>query len=155
VTTHHEYLKTELPLLHQRVNKVAQVHGGRDASLLEVAQLYGGLRAELEMHLRKEEMILFPAIERYESALENGLPLPRMPFGSLANPIAMMESEHSGAGNALERMRELTDAWQPPSHACATYRAMLSGLQELERDLHTHIHLENNILFPRAIQLEN
>ena len=98
--------------------------------------------------------MLFPAIERYEAATKSGLPLPPAPFGSIANPIGVMEREHDSAGAALARIRELTVDFQVPGYACSTYRAMLDGLKALEADLHAHIHLENNVLFPRVVALE-
>jgi regulator of cell morphogenesis and NO signaling len=106
------------------------------------------------MHLRKEEAILFPFIVQYGRAELQNRPTPPVPFGSIANPIAMMEHEHAGAGHALKEIRELTGNFNPPSYACATVRALYNGLLALEKDLHIHIHLENNILFPRAIALE-
>lgn len=155
LATHHEYLKLELPQLGQRLVKVVRAHGDKDpATLGELEAVYEGLWRELDLHMHKEEMMLFPAIERYEAAANAGLPLPPSPFGTIGNPIAVMESEHDSAGDALRRIRELTHDFQPPAYACATYRALLEGLQSLEADLHTHIHLENNILFPRAIELE-
>jgi regulator of cell morphogenesis and NO signaling len=155
VSTHHEYLKLELPRVGQRLAKVVQVHGANDpAALSELENVYKGLWQELDLHMHKEEMMLFPAIERYDAATQTGLPLPPSPFGTIANPIGVMEAEHESAGAALTRIRELTSDFQAPSYACATYRAMLDGLRALEGDLHIHIHLENNILFPRVIALE-
>jgi regulator of cell morphogenesis and NO signaling len=155
VSTHHEYLKLELPRVGHRVRKVAEVHGASDpAALSELESVYEGLWQELDMHMHKEEMMLFPAIERYAAADHAGLPLPPSPFGTIANPIGVMEAEHESAGTALARIRELTADFQAPPYACGTYRAMLDGLRALEADLHTHIHLENNILFPRVIAME-
>jgi regulator of cell morphogenesis and NO signaling len=155
VSTHHEYLKLELPRVGQRLKKVVQVHGASDpAALSELENVYEGLWQELDMHMHKEEMMLFPAIQHYEAATQSGLPLPPSPFGTIANPIGVMEAEHESAGAALQRIRELTSDFQAPSYACGTYRAMLDGLRALEADLHIHIHLENNILFPRIIALE-
>lgn len=154
--THHEYLKLELPRLAQRLEKVMRVYGEQDrATLAPLPQLFGGLRSELDLHMHKEEEILFPFIDRAESAVSGGKPAPPAPFGSMANPIAMMEHEHDSAGAALRGMRECTKDYEVPSYACVTYRSLLEGLRELERDLHIHIHLENNILFPRAIALES
>lgn len=153
--THHEYLKLNLPALWQRLEKVRQVHAGRDPARLEaMAEVYSALRAELEDHMHKEELILFPAIRRYHAAAAQGLPMPPVPFGTIANPIRVMEREHVSAGDALARLRRLTADYQLPSWACDTVRALWRGLQELEQDLHIHIHLENNILFPRAVALE-
>ena len=155
VTSHHEYLKLELPRVGQRLRKVVEVHGEEDpAALHELESVYDALSQEMNFHMHKEEMMLFPAIERYEAAMQSGSPLPPAPFGSIANPIAVMEGEHDSAGRALGRIRELTIDFQAPPYACSTYHAMLDGLKALETDLHTHIHLENNILFPRVIALE-
>jgi regulator of cell morphogenesis and NO signaling len=155
VATHHEYLKLEFPRVGQRLRRVVQVHGENDpAGFYELETVYEGLWQELNLHMHKEEMMLFPAIERYDAAAQSGSPLPPPPFGSIANPIGVMLAEHDSAGIALSRIRELTNNFQAPPYACSTYRAMLDGLKALEADLHTHIHLENNILFPRVIALE-
>jgi regulator of cell morphogenesis and NO signaling len=155
VATHHEFLKLELPRVGQRVQKVVQVHGHLDPDgLHELERVYVGLWQELSLHMHKEEVMLFPAIERYEAAARSSLPLPPVPFGRMGNPIGVMEAEHESAGRALSRIRELTGDFQAPAYACSTYRAMLDGLKALETDLHTHIHLENNILFPRVKDLE-
>ena len=116
--------------------------------------VFGSLREELQMHMHKEERILFPFIEQYGRAEALGQAMPGVPFGSIANPIAMMEREHVSAGDALGEVRTLTHDYQLPSYACSTVRALYEGLQALEADLHVHIHLENNILFPRAVALE-
>ena len=155
ISTHHEYLKLELPRLGKRLQKVVQVHHDNNpAALDELEKVYEGLWQELAMHMHKEELMLFPAIERYEAATKSGLPLPPAPFGSIANPIGVMEREHDSAGAALARIRELTVDFQVPGYACSTYRAMLDGLKALEADMHAHIHLENNVLFPRVVALE-
>ena len=155
VATHHEYLKIELPALGNRLVKVHEVHGARDpVTLARMVEVFGALREELEMHMHKEEVILFPFIQRYGAAAAQGLPLPSVPFGSIANPIRVMEREHDTAGDALGELRRLTGNYQLPPYACSTVRALYEGLQTLETDLHIHIHLENNILFPRAIGLE-
>lgn len=155
VNTHHEYLKLELPRVGQRLRKVVEVHGEKDpAALCELETVYEALWQEMDLHMHKEEMMLFPAIERYEGAMQSGSQLPPAPFGSIANPIAVMEAEHDSAGSALGRIRELTIDFQAPAYACSTYHALLDGLKALETDLHIHIHLENNILFPRVIALE-
>lgn len=104
--------------------------------------------------MHKEELMLFPFLEQYGRSEALGRPLPPVPFGSVANPIGVMEREHEGAGGALLEIRELTRDFEYPSYACSTVRALFDGLKALEADLHVHIHLENNILFPRAIALE-
>jgi regulator of cell morphogenesis and NO signaling len=155
VNRHHEYLRRELPALAARVEKVYRVYNERyGETLTGLPQVYSALREELEMHIRKEEMILFPAIASFEAAVNSGSMLPNTPFGSVAHPIRMMEAEHDSAGDALAQIREITGNYSVPEYACVTYKAMIAGLQDLEQDLHLHIHLENNILFPRAIRLE-
>jgi regulator of cell morphogenesis and NO signaling len=116
--------------------------------------VFGSLRVELEMHMHKEEAILFPFLAQYGRAETLGQPLPPIPFGSIANPIGMMEREHESAGGALAEIGEITHGFSYPPYACSTVRALFDGLKALKNDLHAHIHLENNILFPRAIALE-
>ena len=155
VTTHHDYLRRELPAIDTRLEKVYRVYNQRyGPTLMGLPEVFAGLRAELEMHIMKEERVLFPAIAAYESAVNSGKALPATPFGTVANPIHMMEAEHESAGQALASIREITRNFDLPDYACVTYRALIKGLEELERDLHMHIHLENNILFPRAEKLE-
>lgn len=142
LSTHHAYLNRELPALSTRLEKVYRVYHRRSGETLPgLPEVFSSLRSELEMHMRKEEMVLFPAI------------VARRPFTSIANPIAKMEAEHEAAGAHLAEIREITKNFDTPEYACVTYRALMSGLQELEQDLHMHIHLENNVLFPRAMQL--
>lgn len=148
--THHAYLRFELPRLGAMTRKVATVHGEREPHLRELAGLFGAFHAELDAHMAKEEQVLFPIIRKLEEAHS----LPSFHCGSVANPIRMMEHEHDNAGDALARMRALTRDYTPPPEACNTYRAMLDGLQELEKDMHQHVHKENNILFPRAAERE-
>lgn len=150
VAKHHAYLREELPRLEAMSAKVAKVHASSDERLRELAQVVDALSTELHAHMMKEEQILFPIIRQ----LVHADTLPSMHCGTLANPIRVMELEHDSAGGALENMRRLTDGFTPPEWACNTYRALLHGLHELELDLHRHIHKENNILFPRALQLE-
>lgn len=149
VQTHHDYLRRELPRLTELTTKVAAVHGSGHAELEEVRYTFAVMRAELEEHMMKEERILFPMIAQIESGdAEAG-----MHCGGIQNPIRVMELEHDSAGAALARMRELTRDYTVPQDACNTYRVMLEGLAALEADLHQHVHKENNILFPRAIEL--
>jgi len=150
VDTHHAYLVLELPRLSAIVAKVAEVHGERHPELAQVRSTYEALREELESHMMKEEHILFPAIRMMEQSGGGG----GLPFGSINNPIHMMEFEHDSAGRALAQLRALTHDFTTPADGCNTYRAMLHGLERLEADLHLHIHKENNILFPRAAALE-
>jgi regulator of cell morphogenesis and NO signaling len=156
VERHHTYLRAELPRIDERLVKVlSKDKYAQDAPMLaEVSETFSALRAELEMHLMKEERVLFPFVLQYEDAANGDGPMPQPPFGTLDHPIAMMEYEHQSAGDALRRLRAATNGYQVPEYACPTYRALIEGLADLERDLHMHIHLENNLLFPRAVALE-
>lgn len=140
VSVHHAFLRRELPRLRGLVDKVLEAHGSRHPELDDVRATYVALQAELDQHMMKEERILFPAIVEAQDGA---------PAGSFEGPIRVMEHEHVSAGRALDRLREVTRGYAPPEDACNTYRAMLDGLAELERDLHRHIHEENNVLFPR------
>jgi regulator of cell morphogenesis and NO signaling len=154
VSTHHEYVKKELPRLHGLATKVLAAHGPNHPELSELQQAFENLDNELTQHLRKEEMILFPYIAQLERALAGGGAQPHSCFGTVANPIAMMTMEHDSAGVLMAEIRQLSGNYTPPQDACPTYHAFYNGLKEFEQDLHQHIHLENNILFPRAIELE-
>jgi regulator of cell morphogenesis and NO signaling len=155
VTKYHADLRDELPRLGQMAAKVLDAHGARYPDVLPAfAATFRGLREELESHMMKEERILFPYIERLEALAADGQGLPASPFGSIQAPIGMMEHEHEIAGSALARLRELTAGYVPPADACNTFRGLYHGLAELEKALHEHIHLENNVLFPRAARLE-
>ncbi len=149
--THHAYLSEELPRLDFMTEKVSRVHGDKDARLYEMREAYVALKAELEPHMMKEEKILFPIVRQLEASAER----PEFHCGSVANPIRQMEHEHDLAGNALAILSETTDGYTPPEWACNTYRAMLDSLARLQRDMHQHIHKENNVLFLKAIELEN
>ena len=153
--THHEYLKLELPRLGALLAKVIEKHNRKYGNIPErLGAIYGELRAELESHLMKEEMVLFPLIEDIESAARTGRPAAPAHCGSVNNPIRVMLHEHDAAGHALAAMRSVTGEYEVPADACNTFRALYHDLQALETDLHQHIHLENNILFPRAAALE-
>jgi regulator of cell morphogenesis and NO signaling len=149
VATHHRYLWDELPLLDALSAKVARVHGERHPELRDTRALVGAFRADLEQHMRKEELVLFPAIERLEQGVRD------FPFGSISNPIGMMEAEHERDGAILEQLRARTDGYTVPADACASYRTLYERLGRLERDTHEHIHLENNVLFPGAASLHS
>jgi regulator of cell morphogenesis and NO signaling len=155
VNTHHEYLKREFQPLGERLAKVYRVYNERyGETLIGLPETFTALRSELETHMLKEERILFPAIVAAASASAAFAPMPVNPFGGVNNPIRMMEGEHESAGRLLAEIRAITRDFEIPGHACVTFRALMNGLKELEQDLHLHIHLENNILFPRAIDLE-
>ena len=148
-STHHAYLKEELPQLVEKADRVAYKHGWRDPRLPAVAQTMRELAQEMFDHMAKEERVLFPLVRALE---QKGVAAHSC--GSIANPIRQMESEHDSAGNALVRLRELTDGFQPDADSCNTHRAMLAGFAQLEGDLHDHVHKENNVMFPRALALE-
>ena len=148
--THHAYLRRELPRLSGLVEKVAEVHGDQDPRLRDLVQVFSHFVGHLQSHMLKEERVLFPAIQTIAESDR----MPQLSIGSVAFPIGGMEAEHAEAGDTLTRIRELTDDLTPPDWACNTYRAMLAGLEELELDMHQHIHKENNVLFPRAIEYE-
>ena len=152
--THHLYVKTELPRLAVLAQKVVNRHGETQAHLPAMQNLLAQLDEELIHHLGKEEHVLFPYIAKLEGALISGGAHPEACFGTIESPIAMMTSEHEAAGALLAELRRLSDHYTTPIEACPTYHAYYDGLKEFEQDLHRHIHLENNILFPRAIALE-
>jgi regulator of cell morphogenesis and NO signaling len=149
--SHHAYLRRELPRLHEMITKVAAVHGERYAWMREVLAVFEPFTRELAAHMMKEEQVLFPMIRTMESGESH---VAGHCGGTIANPVRMMEHEHDDAGEALRRMNELTHTYTPPADACNTFRAALDGLRELEADMHQHVHKENNVLFPAALELE-
>jgi regulator of cell morphogenesis and NO signaling len=154
LNNHHQYVSRMIPVLSVHTGKIAAVHGGRHPELIEVARHFAAIAAELEIHMRKEELVLFPYIRSLVIARRAGMSPATPPFGSVSNPIAMMEQEHQTAGDEMAVIRELTGGYAIPDDACTTYRVTLQELADFERDLHQHVHLENNILFPKAIALE-
>lgn len=155
VATHHRYVREAIPRLRGHLEKVARVHGERHPETVKVAERFAHLAGELLAHMGKEEGVLFPYIVRLARAARTGEKPPASFFGTVGNPIRMMEHEHRAAGDEMAELRELTGGYTTPEDACMTYRVAYSELHEFERDLHRHVHLENNILFPRAIQLES
>ena len=152
--THHRFTRAEISRLGPLFDKVCSVHGKKHPELASLRATFGDLALELSTHMMKEEMVLFPYIERMEEAvLEKSAVVPP-PFGSVRNPVAMMMHEHDGAGQALAEMRQASHAYTVPPDACVSYSTLYRALDEFETDLHQHIHLENNILFPRAIEME-
>jgi regulator of cell morphogenesis and NO signaling len=143
VSTYHDTLREELPRLQAMAARVSQVHGTRTPRFLQILEIVDALGADLLGHLRKEEMVLFPAIRAIDTD--------RADAAWLAAPVSVMEHEHDRAGALLDDLRELTGGYTPPDGACATTRALYHGLEELERAMHVHVHLENNVLFPRAL----
>ncbi len=154
LNVHHQYVEESSPLLLQYAKRVNHVHGHHYTELNEIEELVIKLVQAMAAHQRKEELILFPFIKKLVKAEAEGTEVPATHFGSVENPIHMMEEEHEEAGDFLKRISELSSGFTPPQGACNTYRAFYAKLDEFEQDLHQHIHLENNILFPKALKLE-
>lgn len=148
--THHAYLHEELPRMRGLVEKVAKAHGETDPRLIQLNQVFQRFQEEMELHMVKEEQILFPLVRR----MAQGESAASFHCGSVRGPVSVMRHEHDAHAVNLGLIKELTENFAVPDYACNTYRAMLDALQELEQDLHRHIHKENNILFPGAEALE-
>ena len=144
VDRHHGYVRTETPRLQTWLDKVVAAHGARHAELARLRAVFTRMSGELAQHMAKEEMILFPAMRHLEAGADAGL----------AHPVRRMMTEHEDAGRDLAEMRELSGGYQPPASACTTWRVLYQGLEAFEADLHRHVHLENNVLFPRALETE-
>ena len=154
IENHHAYIRQVIPSLLAHTRKVASVHGERHPEMIRTADIFAVVADEMMSHMHKEEQMLFPYIAALFNSLQDKAPVPRSPFGSVSNPIAMMEQEHDAAGSMMYEIRELTNSYALPDDACTTYRVTLQELKEFEHDLHQHVHLENNILFPKAAQME-
>ena len=154
VNTHHAYVRKTLPEIRGYALKVSQVHGGRHPELIPIQQLVEEVNRELSAHLVKEENILFPFIKELVMAKDRSQSPRTAQFGSVQNPIHMMEEEHETAGRYMEEIRTLSNNYALPDDACASYSLLFKMLNDFEEDLHIHVHLENNILFPKAIALE-
>jgi regulator of cell morphogenesis and NO signaling len=156
VTRYHDHLREELPRLEAMAAKVNTVHGAKLPEIFpRLNAVLNELSQDLTAHMTKEEMILFPAIKELDGArAESRAPQPRFPLGALKMPMSVMEQEHDRAGELLAALRDMTGAYAPPDWACNTFRGLYAGLEELESDMHVHVHLENNILFPRSAELE-
>lgn len=155
VETHHTFCRQEVARLEPLLDKVIQAHGAAHPELRRIKTLFSGLSKELLMHLTKEEQTLFPYISRMEESVTQGIPFPRPAFGTVQNPVRMMVLEHDNAGAAFHEMRNLSGGYQLPPDGCNSYRALYHGLKSFESDMHQHVHLENNILFPRAVAMED
>jgi regulator of cell morphogenesis and NO signaling len=154
VRKHHNFVRDEMPRLMTLAAKVVARHGGQDPALVEVRDCIAKIDQEMTSHMLKEEQVLFPYIARMEHQLIAGEELPPAFFGSVRNPIASMLAEHDSAGELLKRIRSLTRDYTLPEGACPTFKALFSTMQEFETDMHRHVHLENNILFPRSLAME-
>jgi len=155
IKRHHAYVNKSIPILKKNLEKVCQVHGEQHSELFEIKKLFNDCAGELTKHMMKEEIMLFPFIERLETSKMANSPLPKSPFGSVSNPIRMMVADHQNEGERLKEIALLSDNYQPPDDACTTYEVTFKLLRDFEDDFQRHIHLENNILFPKANDLEN
>lgn len=155
VNKHHVFTREEIERLQALLAKVCSVHGENHTELFRLNAVFQKLCAELEPHMMKEERMLFPYIVAMEEAVTGKSAPPRPPFGTVRNPVRMMMYEHDAAGDLLREMRQLSNGYATPPDVCISYQTLYQALEAFEQDLHQHIHLENNILFPRALELEN
>ena len=154
VNNHHAYINRMIPVLLAHTQKIASVHGKNHPELLKVAESFGKVYKELKQHMMKEEQILFPFIKQLVTAKRNGRKAEAPYFGTVKNPIRMMEAEHQSAGDEMYDIRTFTNGYSIPDDACNTYSVTMQELKDFEEDLHKHIYLENYILFPNAVDLE-
>ena len=152
--THHRYVEEKTPVLQQFLDKLCKVHGGAHPELFEIRDLFFASAQDLAAHMKKEELILFPFVKNMVKAKISNEAIQQPHFGTVENPVNMMKHEHTVEGERLRKIADLTNEYTPPADACNTYKVTFAMLQDFENDLHKHIHLENNILFPKAIQLE-
>ncbi|NGP88762.1 iron-sulfur cluster repair di-iron protein [Fodinibius halophilus] len=155
IERHHEFVRSKTSEIEMYARKVARVHGDRHEELIGIRDTFLKLKEEMLSHLMKEEEILFPYIKKLVEADKNDSAIDEPDFGTAANPVAMMEAEHEDAGNLMAQIEELSNGFTPPQDACATYRVLFQNLEGFQDDLHKHVHLENNVLFPKALRLEN
>jgi regulator of cell morphogenesis and NO signaling len=154
VSKHHAYVLQMIPVIYAHTQKVKKVHGAHHPEVVRIADRFETVAADLQQHMRKEEQVLFPYILSLEQIKQSGGELPPPPFGTVKNPIRMMEQEHQSAGDEMYEIRSLSAGYAPPEDACTTFKISYKELEEFEKDLHQHVHLENNILFPAAVALE-
>ncbi|WP_433829241.1 iron-sulfur cluster repair di-iron protein [Flavobacterium anhuiense] len=152
--THHRYVEEKTNVLLPFLDKLCKVHGANHPELFKINELFIGCAGELSQHMKKEELVLFPFVKRMVKTKESDGILSQPSFGTVSNPIAMMMHEHDNEGERFREIAALTNNYTPPADACTTYRVTFAMLKEFEADLHKHIHLENNILFPKAVILE-
>lgn len=152
---HHRYVESKTPVIQAYLDKIAAVHGDRHPELHEINALFSASSQDLAAHMKKEELVLFPHVRKLMKATLNGKAADAPHYGSVQNPIAIMMKEHEAEGDRFEKISALTDAYTPPADACNTYLVTFAMLAEFEKDLHLHIHLENNVLFPAAAEMES
>jgi regulator of cell morphogenesis and NO signaling len=154
LSTHHVFTVEETTRLTPLMEKVVRKHGEAHPEVVELRDVYAHLVDSLIPHMQKEENVLFPYIQQMEAAVKHGSAPPLPHFGTVENPVRMMTRDHEGDGLRLAKIRQITKHFTPPEDACPSFTALYAGLEDLEKDLHRHIHLENNVLFPAAIELE-
>jgi regulator of cell morphogenesis and NO signaling len=154
VSEHHDYVRAEGPRLLELLRKVKARHEWVHPEVTTISDVFADVFQELSIHMLKEEQVLFPYLNSMEAAVLSGKTVPPAFFGSVLNPIQHMLADHNIAGDSLARISTLSNGYQPPPDGCPTFRALYHGLAEFEQNLHRHVHLENNILFPRALEME-
>lgn len=154
INTHHDYVRADVPFITELANKVAAVHGKQHAEVVQVADIFNRLGKDLSLHLMKEENLVFPFIKALILNEQSGMGSLATAFDSIQAPTQMMEMEHEQAGEDMAEIRAITTNYTLPADACTSYTILYKKLQEFENDLFNHVHLENNILFPKAIVLE-
>lgn len=152
--THHRFVEEKTPVILQFLDKLCSVHGNNHPELFEINELFKGSAGELRPHMKKEELVLFPFVKRMMNATKSHGVIGKPHFGTVKNPISAMMIEHDNEGERFRAIAALTNNYTPPEDACNTYKVTYSMLEEFEQDLHKHIHLESNILFPKAKALE-
>jgi regulator of cell morphogenesis and NO signaling len=155
IEKHHVFTNDAVERLTPLMEKVARKHGSRHPELLEIEKVFRPLAEELTLHMKKEEKMLFPYIKVLAAVQSTNLPVAEPHFKTVKNPVRMMMFEHDTAGFSLKKIREFSNDYALPADACPSFTALYFGLEELEKDLHRHIHLENNVLFPQALELED
>lgn len=154
VNVHHSYIMENIPVIIGYASRVVQVHAADYPELIQIQRLFSEVSIDLTGHLKKEENVVFPFIKTLTDARRSGKELEKPAFDTLENPVKIMEEDHEDAGMVFKKIKALSNNFIPPAGACNTYKAFYSKLEEFEKDLHHHVHLENNILFPKALKLE-
>ncbi len=151
---HHRYVEKTIPVLNEYLEKLCIRHGVAHPELFEIKEEFKLAGAELAMHMKKEELMVFPAIRKMVRAKKDASPLMKFKFDTIQSPIQVMMEDHIDEGERFQKIRTLSNDYTPPVNACDTFHVAFSLLKEFEADLHEHIHLENNMLFPKSEQLE-
>jgi regulator of cell morphogenesis and NO signaling len=154
INTHHQYCRENIPFITELAQKVARVHGDSHPELTRVKDIFVRVGSDLSQHMMKEENIVFPYVKELISVRKLGGKLTEKPFGNVSNPIKAMDMEHEQAGKDLAEISKITSDYTLPADACNSYTILYKKLEEFENDLHKHVHLESNIIFPKAIKLE-